>query len=785
LRPSDDRIALLESQLASLTEEVARLRAQIKELQGSLIDREGLLGLADEAFVMRIHQADDLHQELTQRQKIIDTILQSRLWRAAVSIHRNTDVHNRVEELMNAGRQQSRREHVGIRYVHQVSDRLDADKLDVKAIAFYVPALRSIQPTGDAAGWPNVTTALPRYFGQYQPRVPGGLGCYDIDNPETLRKQIELARQYGIHGFCFYHYPSRGQHALEPAIQHLVENPDLQFKFCLCWITEQPDILEESLEAATPILLDSRYIRVSGKPAVIVFQPERLRDVVQIAERWKTRYLISASPNRAIDPHSIGFDAAVEYPDIRTGLADVTAGHALLDREYTGHIYSYAELANSFIKTGDSDAVTLPAVVPGWDEEAACHGGGDCAGGANPTLYANWLKKSCERAMRKPDGERLVFINAWNAWLDGAYLEPDKQWGYAYLHATANVLRDYHRDPVTAKLIDEINSAFKPANDAAIIFHCHYEDLIPQIFDQYISRIQDADLFVTVRNDVSKEVVEDIRCRFPRVFFVCEENRGRDIRPFLIALRRVSAFGYAIACKVHTKKTPQMTGGGEQWRENLFGPLLGSTDSVAKAREIFSREPAAGVLAPRGSVMNLQDRLVHVRNTFWLNRLLYRIQRTDLVGKYAFSFPAGSMYWFRVAALSGLADLILQHDEFERELGQADGALHHAVERLIGLYAETRGYKMTEISLNDVGTSDADPGVAPDFMAQSDFSDESEPVVQLRRQLEGKERDLAEVKWLLTEVTQSMSWRITTPLRIFASLFRSAHGVARSEKAKE
>ena len=770
MRLSDDRIVLLESRLASLTEEVARLRSQIQELQGSIIDREGLLGLADEAFVMRIHQADELHQELTKRQKIIDTILQSRLWRAAISIHPNNDVHNRVEELMRAGREQRRSEHFGIRYVHQVGDRVDANKLDVKAIAFYVPGLWSIHRPRDAGAWQNVTSALPRYFGQNQHRVPGGLGCYDIDNPETLRKQIELARQYGIHGFCFYHYPSRGNDVLEPAIRHIVSNPDLQFKFCLCWITDESDVLEQSVEAAAPILLDSRYICVEGKPAVIVYRPERLPDVSQVARRSNARYLISASPGGGIDPRSIGFDAAVEYPDVHTGLRDVTASHPLLDREFAGHIYSYAELANSFDNTHASDAVIFPTVMTGWDEEAARPGAGHCAAGANPTLYANWLKKSCERVMTRPAVERFVFINAWNAWLDGAYLEPDQQCGYAYLHATANVLRDYHKDSDTAKLIAEINSAFKPANDAAIIFHCHYEDLIPQIFDQYISRIRDADLFVTVRNDVSKEVVEDIRRRFPRVFFVCEENRGRDIRPFLLALRHITALGYSIACKVHTKKTPQMTGGGGQWRENLFGPLLGSTDSVVKAREIFSRDPTAGVLAPRGSVINLQDRLVHVRNTFWLNQLLYRIQRTDLVGKYAFSFPAGSMYWFRVAALSGLDDLILQHDEFEQELGQADGGLHHAVERLIGLYAETRGYKMTEVSLNDI--ADADLQVSSDLMAQSDFSNESELVVQLRRQLEGKERDLAEVKWLLTEVTHSFSWRITTPFRAVASLFR-------------
>src|SRR5262245_7170752 len=398
LRPSDDRIALLESRLAALTEEVARLRAQIQELQGSLIDREGLLGLADEAFVMRIHQAEDYHQELSKRQKIIDTILQSRLWRAAVSIHPTNDVHTRVEEIMKAGREQRRSQYFGIRYVHQVGDRVDSNKLGVNAIAFYVPALRSIHRQTDATGWPNVTAALPRYFGQYQPRLPGGLGCYDIDNPETLRKQIELAKQYGIHGFCFYHYPSRGQDVLEPAIRHFVSNPDLQFKFCLCWITEESEVLERSLEAAAPILLDSRYIRVEGKPVVMLYQPELWRDASEIARRSQPRYLVSASPNRAFDPRSIGFDAAVEYPDVRAGFGDVTPGHALLDREFSGHIYSYAELANSFDSNRGPDAVVFPTVLPGWDDEAARPGAGDCAGGANPTLYANWLKKSCERA---------------------------------------------------------------------------------------------------------------------------------------------------------------------------------------------------------------------------------------------------------------------------------------------------------------------------------------------------------------------------------------------------
>ena len=79
---------------------------------------------------------------------------------------------------------------------------------------------------------------------------------------------------------------------------------------------------------------------------------------------------------------------------------------------------------------------------------------------------------------------------------------------------------------------------------------------------------------------------------------------------------------------------------------------------------------------------------------------------------------------------------------------------------------------MTEVSLNDTGPAVYELQMPSDFIARADSSNDSELVMQLRRQLEGKERDLAEVKWLLTEVTNSLSWRITTPFRIVASLFR-------------
>jgi lipopolysaccharide biosynthesis protein len=538
-----------------------------------------------------------------------------------------------------------------------------------------------------------------------------------------MRTQIELARQYGIYGLCFYHHWSGGKHELEGSLRHFLADAGLDIKFCLCWETENWPTDNESeiriptsqdpstdgvslIEPLVAVFSDPRYVRIDGKPLLIVSRPSRLRDAAACAQQWRAYakqlglaglYLVAAGARDAVDPRSLGFDALLEILPL-LDLDDVTVEHSLTDPNYAGRIYSYPEIVDKWNNLADPPFVTFNTVIPGWDDEATRPGAGDSVAGSSPSLYAKWLMQSCQRTIRRRPEERLIFINAWNGWAQGAYLEPDRKFGYAYLHATANVLRCYHNDPEARKLIEDLNAGFSRRNDAAIVLHCHYEDLIVPIFDRYISQIKDADLFVTVRNDISKTAIEEIHRRFPNVFFLCQENRGRDIRPFLLALRQVESLGYTIACKVHTKKTPHREGDtGELWREELMGPLLGSAECVARAAQIFSQEADVGLLAPAGSVKHLRIHHVHAPNAFWLDRLLYRLGRSDLVGKYTFDFPAGSMYWFRVSALAGFENFILAEDEFEQELGQVDGTLGHSVERLVGLYAQGLGYRMKEV----------------------------------------------------------------------------------------
>jgi len=591
-------------------------------------------------------------------------------------------------------------------YVHRGADRVDSTKLDVKAIAFYIPHFHPGCPEG--AQWSKVVMAVPRYLGQYQPHFPGELGFYDLRLPEVMRQQIELARQYGIFGFCFLHRWSEGKDRSDLPLSQFLTNAELQMPFCLCWANGGQDELG-FLDSIVPALSDRRYILINGKPLLIV-EANVLADAARTAERWRKRavemgmpglYLVTARSFDQTDPREIGFDAIVEYPMHEINLTDLSPKVPLIDPNFSGRVHSYPEMVEKQIRLVEPPFVNFKTVVTGWDNEARHPGAGFSFTGATPALYGQWLRCSCDVAMSRLPGERLIFINAWNDWTNGAHLEPDRRYGYAHLHVTANVLRNYHNDPDARQLVETTNAAFTRTRNVAIILHCHYEDLIEPLFDRYLSAAADADLFVTTRPDLSVNGINIIRRHRPNVFIQCVENRGRDIRPFLFALRRVQALGYLLVCKIHTKKASHMGRGlGEQWRQHLIDPLLGSDGSVSRVVRAFSEQSDLGVLAPKGSIMDLRRITANMYNTIWLNRLLNRMDRPDLIGNYGFQFPAGSMYWFRVAALAGLDDFVLAEDEFEEECGQTDGTLAHAVERLIALFAEQRGYRMGEISID-------------------------------------------------------------------------------------
>ncbi|MER8584836.1 glycoside hydrolase family 99-like domain-containing protein [Mesorhizobium sp. M1338] len=617
-------------------------------------------------------------------------------------------------------------------YVPRSEEAIDFARSPLKAMAFYLPQFHPIPENDEWWGkgfteWTNVAKAVPQYIGHYQPHMPGELGFYDLRVVDIMRQQAVLAKSYGVAGFCFHHYWFGGRRLLEKPVRQFLENSDIDIEFCLCWANEnwtrrwdgqEQDVLMSQqhspsddvafLDDILPALRDRRYLRHEGRAVLIVYRASLLPDPAATAARWRERtkasgvgdlYLVAAQTFGILDPRPLGFDAAIEFPP-HMGMASGLNGQLkIVNPDFRGQIYDYEELAASYGRKQRTPYQLIKTVSPSWDNEARKPGGGHSFYGASPASYARWLRNACDITLDNMANDAtqppLVFVNAWNEWAEGAHLEPDRKFGYGYLHATANLMRDFITpDRRLVELTEQSQKAFRKRSRSAIVLHLHYDDLFEEMRDS-LSNARDADLLISVRRDAPGTVAERILDAFPNTRLSYFRNRGRDIQPFLQLLPFLLGEGYELACKVHGKKSPHRRD-GNALRSSALEGLLGSRERVRQIIRRFDEDSRLGLLAPAGSLLDLSELDRNILNRNWLDQLLPKLGMAAQVGRYDTVFPAGSMFWFRPKALRSLADLALGPDEFEDEVGQIDGTLAHAVERLTAAAALGSGYSTAE-----------------------------------------------------------------------------------------
>ncbi len=347
----------------------------------------------------------------------------------------------------------------------------------MRLIAFFLPQYHPI-PENDLwwgkgfTEWTNVTRARPQFAGHYQPQLPADLGFYDLRLAEVREGQAALARAHGIHGFCYHHYWFGGKRLLHRPLDEVVASGQPDFPFCVCWANEnwtrrwdgaESDVLlaqrhsdADSLSfirSLLPLFGDRRYIRVDGRPLLVVYRAAILPNAVRMTALWRREcrargeaepYLVAALTHGfADDPRSLGFDAAVEFPP--HGVFAVPRTHAVrrLNPLFSGTLLDYRAMVAELLTRPQSEFPLFRTAVPSWDNTARRRNTATVFVGSSPEAYRLWLSAlvAQARATRRPD-EQIVFINAWNEWAEGCHLEPDRRYGHAWLEATRSALTD-------------------------------------------------------------------------------------------------------------------------------------------------------------------------------------------------------------------------------------------------------------------------------------------------------------------------------------------------------
>jgi glycosyltransferase involved in cell wall biosynthesis len=346
-----------------------------------------------------------------------------------------------------------------------------------KIIAFYLPQFHAIPENDEWWGtgfteWRNVCRGQPRFTGHHQPRTPRDLGFYDlIKDPTVMPRQIELAKAAGIYGFCFYYYQFGKRKLLEKPIQRFLADPSLDFPFCLLWANEnwtrrwdgqeseilleqkyRPEDDEDLIRDVALAMRDPRYIRVSDRPLFIIYRPGAIPEMRERAVRWRRLFrerhnvepwLLMAQVFQDHDPTVFGLDGAVEFPPhkLNQRTARITDRVKLLDLSFKGDVWNYEDIITNSLDQATPSYPLIRTAVPSWDNDARRQGCGDTFAYSTPAAYQRWLEGLIDWAHRhRFADEALVFVNAWNEWAEGAYLEPDVHFGSAYLNATARAL---------------------------------------------------------------------------------------------------------------------------------------------------------------------------------------------------------------------------------------------------------------------------------------------------------------------------------------------------------
>ncbi len=352
-----------------------------------------------------------------------------------------------------------------------------------RIIAYYLPQFHPV-PENDLwwgkgfTEWTNVGKAKPLFKNHDQPKLPADLGYYDLRIPEVREEQAKMAKEYGVEGFCYWHYWfGDGKRLLEKPFQEVVKSGKPDLGFCLAWANIQWGgvaygdkyerlLMEQTYPGADdytahfnellPAFQDKRYMRIDNKPIFVVYNPAGLPDPNAFIDLWNNLarqngldgiYFI-AYQHFGFPYTEKGFDALTPpspshlFMRVRPTFIDKVirklTSYRKIHFKYRSfkirNLYTHRQIVEaSDYSDVPKDIKFFPSCSPNWDHTPRSEYKGQIILETKPELFYKNLLNCFRRIKDNKPEERIIFIKAWNEWAEGNYLEPDQKTGFANL----------------------------------------------------------------------------------------------------------------------------------------------------------------------------------------------------------------------------------------------------------------------------------------------------------------------------------------------------------------
>lgn len=361
----------------------------------------------------------------------------------------------------------------------------------MKIITFYLPQFHTFPENDEWWGkgfteWTNVRNALPSFQGHKQPRIPYQNNYYNLLNPETIRWQTKLAKEYGIYGFCFYHYWFDDKMLMNKPMEILLEHQDIDISFCISWANENwtrtwaskertiligqtygdKEMWKKHFEYLLPFFRDERYINIDGHPIFIIYRPELIDCLKEMLEFWDGMAAECGLPkiyyiyqqifyNHLKDKNGYLFEFGIEYQPgfvrqkqqktisliTRKLLNETVHKFGLNQKRCSTIYYDYDDTWKRILQVVPRDEKMFPGAFVDWDNTPRYKGRSSVVIGYTKEKFQYYLTKQICRT-KEVYHKDMLFLFAWNEWGEGGYLEPDEEEKFSRLEAVKNALEE-------------------------------------------------------------------------------------------------------------------------------------------------------------------------------------------------------------------------------------------------------------------------------------------------------------------------------------------------------